>query len=95
MQAWYTYPKSPKMNAHVERFNRTVQEEFVDYHEELLFTDMDLLNRKLADWMVFYDTQRPHQRLRLKTPVQFLVDHHPECHKYWASTVSLRWLYIV
>jgi transposase InsO family protein len=33
---WYTYPKTPKMNAHIERFNRTIQESFVDYHEELL-----------------------------------------------------------
>lgn len=23
---WYTYPKSPRMNAHIERFNRTLQE---------------------------------------------------------------------
>ena len=27
--------KGPKMNAHVERFNRTVQEEFLIYHEDL------------------------------------------------------------
>ena len=33
---WHTYPRTPKMNAHVERFNRTIQEEFIDYHEELL-----------------------------------------------------------
>lgn len=35
---YYTYPKTPKMNAHAERFNRTVQEEFLDYHEDLLWT---------------------------------------------------------
>jgi len=23
---WLTYPKNPKMNAHAERFNRTIQE---------------------------------------------------------------------
>lgn len=27
---WHTYPKTPKMNAHNERFNRTIQEEFID-----------------------------------------------------------------
>ncbi|MEL5850190.1 MAG: hypothetical protein U7M05_12645 [Candidatus Igneacidithiobacillus chanchocoensis] len=26
IQRWYTYPKTPKMNAHAERFNRTIQE---------------------------------------------------------------------
>ena len=45
---WYTYPKSPKMNAQIERFNRTLQESFLDYHEDLLFTDTELFNRKLA-----------------------------------------------
>ena len=35
---WHTYPRTPKMNAHVERFNRTIQEEFIDYHEQLLIT---------------------------------------------------------
>src|SRR3989338_3354349 len=32
MTHFHTYPKTPKMNAHVERFNRTIQEEFIDYH---------------------------------------------------------------
>jgi transposase InsO family protein len=50
IKRWYTYPKTPKMNAHAERFNRTIQESFVDYHEELLFTDLALLPqaRRLA-----------------------------------------------
>lgn len=50
---WYTHPKTPKRDAHVERFNRTVQESFVDDHEDLLFTDLKLCNQKLADWLVF------------------------------------------
>ena len=57
---WYTYPKSPKMNAHLERFNRTLQESFVAYHQDLLLTDIDLFNRNLAQWLVFYNSQRPH-----------------------------------
>ncbi len=42
---WWTYPRSPKMNAHVERFNRTLQEQFVDYHTDLLFDDLAAFNR--------------------------------------------------
>ncbi|MCX8519802.1 MAG: hypothetical protein ORN21_06690, partial [Methylophilaceae bacterium] len=38
---WRTYPKTPKMNAHCERFNRSIQESFVDYHEDLLFSDLE------------------------------------------------------
>jgi len=34
---YHTYPKTPKQNPHLERFNRTIQEEFIDYHvSELL-----------------------------------------------------------
>lgn len=36
-----TYPSTPKMNAVCERFNRSIQEQFVDYHENLLLTDLD------------------------------------------------------
>jgi hypothetical protein len=35
----------------------------VDDHKELLFTDLTLFNRKLADWLVFYNTARPHHSL--------------------------------
>jgi hypothetical protein len=64
IKRWYTYPKTLKMNAHAERFNRTIQESFVDYHEDLLFTDLALFNRKLADWLVFYNASAsaPHPR---------------------------------
>jgi hypothetical protein len=41
----WAYPKTPKMNAHCERFNRTIQECFVDYHENLLLTDTALFNQ--------------------------------------------------
>ena len=41
---YWTYPNSPKMNAHNERFNRTIQEQFINYHEDLLFSDIQLFN---------------------------------------------------
>lgn len=49
LQHYWTYPRSSKMNAHNERFNRTIQEQFVDYHEDLLFSDIELFNQKMAD----------------------------------------------
>jgi hypothetical protein len=88
IERWYTYPKTPKMNAHVERFNRTIQESFVDYHEDLLFTDLARFNQKLADWLLFYNTQRPHHRLGQRTPLSFLLQHQPECQRWWTYTFS-------
>jgi hypothetical protein len=37
---WLTYPKCPKMNAHAERFNRTIQEEFIEFHRDLRLEDL-------------------------------------------------------
>lgn len=86
IKRWYTYPKTPKMNAHAERFNRTIQESFVDYHENLLFTDLALFNRKLADWLVFYNAERPHHSLGQQSPLSFLLKDQPECQRYWTHT---------
>ena len=70
---YHTYPKTPKMNAHVERFNRTIQEEFVNYHLGLLL-EPAVFNRKLMDWLVWYNTERVHHAFKNKlSPVQFMI----------------------
>lgn len=85
---WRTYPKTPKMNAHVERFNRTIQEEFVDYHEDLLL-DPQAFNRELIPWLLWYNGERPHWGLKLKSPIQFLMEQKPkECNMWWTNTQS-------
>lgn len=33
---YHTYPRSPKMNAYIERFNRTLSEDFIQQHRGLL-----------------------------------------------------------
>ena len=72
---YHTYPKTPKMNAHVERFNRTIQENFVDHHDALLL-DMDRFNERLMDWLIFYNTKRVHHAFKNKlSPVQYLLQY--------------------
>ncbi|BAF69839.1 integrase core domain-containing protein [Nitratiruptor sp. SB155-2] len=85
---YWTYPKSPKMNAHNERFNRTIQEQFIQYYEDVLFTDLQEFNKKLAKWLIDYNTKIPHHSLNLKSPVQFLPENHYECHMYWTYTIT-------
>ena len=83
---WHTYPKTPKMNAHCERFNRTIQEEFVDFHEPELLDPM-AFNRKLMDYLLWYNVKRPHWSLKLQSPTQFLTVERPEeCHMWWRDT---------
>ncbi|MBT9170987.1 MAG: hypothetical protein DDT18_01344 [Actinobacteria bacterium] len=68
-----TYPKTPKMNAHIERFNRSIQEEFMDYREGLLL-DLERFNEALMDWLLFYNTKRVHHAFKNKlSPVQYLL----------------------
>ena len=92
---WHTYPKTPKMNAHCERFNRTLQDEFASYHENLLFTDLPAFNLKLLGWLDWYNRERPHFSLtepvprrktpKLLSPLQFLIKRH-QCNMYWPDT---------
>lgn len=70
---FFTYPRSPKMNAYIERFNRTLQEEFIDYHEELLFSDLNVFNSKLMDYLLFYNTKRIHIGLNNQTPMDYII----------------------
>jgi len=70
---FHTYPKTPKMNSHCERFNRTIQEEFADYHQQDLL-EPDKFNTKLIDWLVWYNTKRVHHAFDNKlSPVQFMI----------------------
>ena len=88
---YHTYPKTPKMNAHCESFNGTIQEEFVDYHINLLFDNTTLFNEKLSEYLTFYNTRRVHYAFKNKmTPLEVLtrstyyVNQFPaECKNGW------------
>ena len=67
-------PRSPKLNGHVERANRTHAEEFYEVTE----SDFDIhsLNPALRNWEQIYNTVRPHQALQYLTPHQFLLQNY-------------------
>lgn len=83
---WHTYPKTPKMNTHAERFNRSLQEEYIDYHEgELL--DPATFNIGLMKHLLWHNTERPHFGLKLQTPVNFIINNNPkDCKMYLTNT---------
>jgi transposase InsO family protein len=88
---WRTYPRTPKMNAHCERFNRTRQDEFVDFHDDLLFTDfLQAFNLQMFDWIQWYNEQRPHHALGLQSPLQYIsaFNNDSECNMYWPNTMA-------
>lgn len=68
----FTYPRCPRINGCIERYQRTLQEEFVDLHEALV-RDPKQFYCKLADYLIFYNGRRPHQSLQFQAPLAFLV----------------------
>ncbi len=71
------------MNALNERFNRTVQEEFVDYHEDLLLDDPRTFNHRLLDYLQRYNSERPHLALNCLTPCQTITEKNPHLSRMW------------
>ncbi|GIW64630.1 MAG: hypothetical protein KatS3mg092_0563 [Patescibacteria group bacterium] len=71
----YTRVKTPKDNSINERFNRTIQEEFmeVDEYFEPFLTESNLksANERLTEWLIFYNFKSPHQVLDYLTPFEY------------------------
>ncbi len=86
MTHWWPSPRSPKMNAPCKRFNRTMQERFVDDHEDRLCSDLAAFNHRLAEWLIEYNTVLPHHGLGLQTPLYYLAQQQPECQMWWTYT---------
>ena len=68
---WYSRVRTPKDNAVLERFNRTIQEEFVDVID-ITPDETKLFNQALADWLEEYNNVRPHQALDYLTPLEYI-----------------------
>jgi transposase InsO family protein len=58
-------------NAHVERFNRTIQEECTDRTAHTLLN----LQKEVATYLVYYNTKRSHMGINYQTPLQLI----PRC----------------
>ena len=87
---FHTYPRSPKMNSEIERFNRTLVEAFINTHRLLLAYDLEEFNRQLMDWLIWYNTRRPHWSLGLVCPLRYICNQLavPESQMCWTDTVS-------
>ena len=82
---FWNYPKHPQLNAKIERFNLTLQEEFIDWNWNL-FYDLDKFNQKLMDWLLFYNTKRPHHSLGNIPPLKYLIQNLGFSNMLWNYT---------
>ena len=76
----FIYPRCPKIDTFIERYNRTVQEEFIDENLDTIH-DKEIFFKKLADWNIYYNTKRRHHSLGLKSPLQSLIEKGGMSHK--------------
>jgi transposase InsO family protein len=66
----YTRIGKPNDNSHVERFNRTVQEECLDKVPR----DVKSLNEALRTYIQYYNHDRLHMGISFRTPVELLTE---------------------
>lgn len=60
--------RKPNDNAHIERFNRTLQEECIDG----VAKEITVINSALREYLKHYNTTRLHLGINLQTPFQLL-----------------------
>lgn len=69
---WFSYPRCPKINGCIERYQRTLNEEFLQVHE-FSVREPRRFHLHLADYLVFYNCERAHHALDLQTPLAYLI----------------------
>ena len=60
--------RTPNDNAHLERFNRTIQDECIKRIPE----NFRLWQKEIPEYLRYYNTERPHMGLGMKTPQEII-----------------------
>jgi len=71
---YFNYPRHPQSNGHLERFNRTIQEQFAYWHTDYL-DEVELFNRHLMEYLIWYNTEKPHRGIGKKPPLRYYLDN--------------------
>jgi putative transposase len=94
---YFNYPRHPQSNAHLERFNRTIQEQFAYWHTDYL-DEVDIFNRHLMEYLIWYNTEKVHRGIGKVPPLRYYVDNFVSPKKsnmYWTLTFAGRFAFRV
>ena len=83
---YWNYPSKPFLNGHIEKYNRTIQDEFIDQHL-ISLGDTKKFNHQLMDYLIWYNTKRPHWSLKLLSPVDYLLSNNYLSRMCWTNTM--------
>ena len=70
IKRYFSRVRTPKDNPEIERFNQTLQYEWL--YDSNLSLDPEELNPYLTEWLVEYNYNRPHQSLAYLTPIEYI-----------------------
>ena len=86
---YFNYPRHPQSNGHLERFNRTIQEQFTYWHTDKL-DEPSVFNCYLMKYLLWYNTEKPHRSIGKLPPLRYYLDKfviNPQnSNMYWTLT---------
>ena len=71
MTVRYSRLHRPNDNAHIERFNRTIQTECIGHHWRVS-VPLSKQQARLTTYLAYYNNERVHLGIQLRTPSQML-----------------------
>ena len=83
----YSRPHTPKDNPALERFNRTLQQEWLD-HSLIGLDDIIQANHDLTLWLIKYNSYRPHQSLEYMTPLEYAQEKFFKVSPMWSANTT-------
>lgn len=84
----YSRPYTPKDNPALERFNGTIQGEWLDFSEVGL-ADILEANLDLTTWLAKYNSYRPHEALANLTPLEYAAKNFFQVLPMWPASTNI------
>lgn len=81
----YSRVRRPKDNPSLERFNGVLQDEWLSV-SDIGLTDITKANLDLTDWLVLYNSERPHESLDYENPLDYATANYPVSPMWAART---------
>ncbi len=83
----YSRPHTPKDNPSLEKFNSTIQYEWLSLSVVGL-DDIEEANKDLTHWLIKYNSYRPHQTLDYKTPLEYAQNTFFKVLPMWSASTQ-------
>lgn len=83
---YFSRARTPKDNCYVERFNGTLQKEWLN--EGNFHPDVSQMNHSLTDWLIRYNFKRRHSSLGNLSPINYCIKNKQLLPMYSTRTLS-------